>query len=78
VTIAGTNFINVISVTIGARALDNGAVVSTTEITGTTPVGAAPGPKDVVVAASLSRGTCTGCFTYLSGPPAAPGSTAGR
>ena len=66
VTIAGTNFVDVISVRIGGSELVNRTVVSSTRITGTTPTAADTGAADVVVA-STSRGTakCTGCFHYL-------------
>ena len=43
VTITGTNFIDVTSVTIGGGELRSRTVVSTTEITGITPAAANPG-----------------------------------
>ncbi len=42
VTITGTNFVDVTSVTIGGTELGERAVVSTTQITGTTPAGGIP------------------------------------
>src|SRR3989442_15697115 len=65
VTIMGTNFINVTSVTIGGNAPGSRAGLSATEITSTTPTPASPGAKDVVVTSSRhGSGTCRGCFTY--------------
>src|SRR5438128_4168406 len=52
VTITGTNFINVTSVTIGGSELARRTVVSTTEVTGTAPATANPGATDVVVTSS--------------------------
>src|SRR5437773_1613087 len=70
VTVTGTNFINVISVTIGGSGLGNRTVVSATQITGVTPAVTSPGAKDVVVTTSShGSATCSGCFTYLSNPP---------
>jgi len=67
VTVTGTNFINVISVTIGGSELGNRTVVSATQITGVTPAVTSPGAKDVVVTSSShGSGTCRGCFTYTS------------
>ena len=68
VTIAGTNFVNVTSVTIGGSELGNRTVVSATEITGTTPAATSSGTKDVVVtSSSQGSSTCSGCFTYEAG-----------
>src|SRR5439155_972080 len=68
VTITGTNFVNVTSVTIGGNALGSRTVLSAAEITGTTPTATSPGAKDVVVTSSShGSGTCTGCFSYESG-----------
>src|SRR5436309_15580142 len=68
VTITGTNFLNVSSVTIGGNALGSRTVLSAPEITGTTPTATSPGAKDVVVTSSShGSGTCRGCFTYGSG-----------
>src|SRR2546430_2446733 len=67
VTITGTNFLDVTSVTIGGSELVDRTVVSSTEITGTAPVSTSAGAKDVVVTSSShGSGTCSGCFTYLS------------
>src|SRR6266571_3299925 len=67
VTITGTNFINVTSVTIGGTELGNRTVVSSTQITGTTPAGTSPGATDVVVtSSSQGSSTCSGCFGYES------------
>lgn len=65
VTITGTNFSNVISVTIGASEVSNRTVVSPTQITGSTPPATTSGAQDVVVTSnSHGSGTCSGCFTY--------------
>jgi alpha-tubulin suppressor-like RCC1 family protein len=67
VTITGTNFIDVTSVTIGGDELGSRAVVSITEITGTAPATVNPGTADVVVTSSThGRGICHGCFNYMS------------
>jgi alpha-tubulin suppressor-like RCC1 family protein len=67
VTITGTNFANVISVTIDGVELASRTVVSATEITGTTPTATAAGAKDAVVTSSShGSGTCVSCFTYVS------------
>src|SRR5437867_3865032 len=67
VTITGTSFTDVLSVTIGGSELVNRIVVSTTQITGTTPAASNPGSADVVVmSSSHGRGTCRGCFSYMS------------
>src|SRR5881296_2936604 len=67
VTITGTNFINVTSVTIGGTELGNRTVVSSTQITGTTPASTSPGATDVVVtSSSQGSSTCSGCFGYES------------
>src|SRR6266516_3798313 len=67
VTITGTNFLDVTSVTIGGSELVDRTVVSSTEITGTAPASTSAGAKDVVVTSSShGSGTCSGCFTYLS------------
>jgi len=71
VTITGTNFIDVTSVTIGGAELGSRTVVSATEITGTTPAATGLGATDVVVTSSShGRGTCSGCFRYVSSVPA--------
>lgn len=65
VTITGTNFADVTEVSIGGTALRAIKVVSSGEITGSTPGSASSGAKDVVVTSS-TRGsdTCSGCFSY--------------
>src|SRR6266550_1291368 len=66
VTITGTNFINVTSVTIGGNELGSRTVVTATQITGTTPAASELGASDVVVSSSRNgNGTCKGCFRYL-------------
>ena len=65
VTITGTNFIDVTGVTIGGAELADQMVVSATQITGTTPVGASFGPADLIVTTSgHGSGRCSGCFSY--------------
>ena len=66
VTITGSNFINVTSVTIGGNELGSRTVVTATQITGTTPAASELGASDVVVSSSSNgNGTCKGCFRYL-------------
>ena len=66
VTITGTNFIDVTSVTIGGSELGSRTVVSPTQITGTTPAATSTGAKDIVVTSSShGSGTCSGCFTVF-------------
>ena len=61
ITITGANFIDVTSVTIGGTELAGRTVIGTTQITGTTPGGAAFGLANVVVTSSSQRaGTCSG------------------
>src|SRR6266566_1666561 len=68
VTIIGVNFIDVTSVTIGGIELTGRTVVGTTQIAGTTPVGDAFGPADIIVTSgSHGSGTCSGCFSYVPG-----------
>src|SRR5690348_13603349 len=70
VTITGTTFIDVMSVTIGGSELGSRTVVSPTKITGTTRASTSSGAKDVVVTSSShGSGTCGGCFSYVSSPP---------
>ena len=65
VTITGTNFLNVTAVSVGGGALQSMSVVSSTQITGITPVSGSRGAKHVVVSSSSNgSGTCSGCFTY--------------
>jgi alpha-tubulin suppressor-like RCC1 family protein len=70
ITITGTNFTDVTSVTVGGSELTGRAVVSSTQITGTTPASTNAGAADVVVT-SITRGsdTCTGCFSYAEDEP---------
>lgn len=78
VTITGTNFIDVISVTIGGRELGARTVVSTSQITGTTPAPMSPGPKDVVVTStSHGNGACSDCLIYLQPLAVGPYHTCG-
>ncbi len=64
VTITGTNFTNVQTVTVGGAALGSRTVVNSTQITGATPASSTAGAKDVVVTSSAGSATCAGCFTY--------------
>ena len=67
VTITGTNFVDVASVTIGGNELGSFTIVSSTKVTGTTPASTILGPKDAVVTSSShGSGTCSGCFSYVS------------
>ena len=67
VTITGTNFIHVTSVTIGGNEIGSRTVVSSSKITGTIPAASSPGAKDVVVtSSSQGSGTCSGCFGYVA------------
>ena len=68
VTITGTNFAAPAAAMIGGNALTNLAVVSATQITGTTPAGPTAGAKDVVITSNGLTGTCTTCFTYALAP----------
>jgi hypothetical protein len=73
VTITGTNFVDVTSVTIGGREVGNRTVLSATQISGTTPSSISIGPKDVVVTSSShSSDICSGCFTYTEAAPPPP------
>jgi len=69
VTITGTNFISVATVTIGGNAATGVTVVNATTITATTPAGTA-GAKDVVVTTTGGTGTLSGGFTYVASTPA--------
>jgi alpha-tubulin suppressor-like RCC1 family protein len=69
VTITGTNFVDVTSITLGGNEIGNRVVVSATELSGTTPASTSSGAKDVVVTSSShGSGTCTGCFSYVPAP----------
>ena len=70
VTITGTNFIDVTSVTIGGSELGGRTVVSSTEITGTAPAATSAGARDVIVTSSShGSATCSACFSYVSSHP---------
>ena len=72
VTITGSPFTGVTSVTVGGIELANRTVVSDTEITGTEPALGA-GSKDVVVTSSTyGSGTCTGCILVVPAGVLAP------
>jgi alpha-tubulin suppressor-like RCC1 family protein len=78
VTITGTGFVDVASVTIGGVELADRVVVSPTTITGTAAPHNDPGARDVVVTASgTARGACEGCFTYQLDVVARPLSAGG-
>ncbi len=70
ITILGTNFIAGATATIDGKTVAGLVVVSSTQLTGTTPQGTG-GSKDVVVTTSGGRATCAHCFTY--GQPLLPG-----
>ena len=59
VTITGTNFIDITSVTIGGRELGEHTVVSTTQIAGTTPAGGIPQLLSPAEGEMMDNG-CTG------------------
>ena len=65
-TITGTEFTDVTSVTVGGIELVNWSVSSETQILGDTPASTSSGAKDVVVTSS-SHGsdTCSRCFSYV-------------
>ena len=65
VTITGTNFVDITNATIGGKPVGALLVVSSTQITGTTPAATGAGGVDVVVNSSNHGwGTCGGCFVY--------------
>ena len=66
ITITGTNFVLPITVTIGGSNVTNLNLVSSTQITATTPAGA--GSQDVVVTNTTANTTLAGGFTYLNLP----------
>src|SRR6185503_15240077 len=68
VSITGTGFVDVTSVTVGGRALLSLVVASSTLITGKTGGAADSGIASVVVNSSHGSGTCTNCFTYSRYP----------
>jgi len=65
ITISGTNFYNVTSVTVGGNAVTNLSVNSTTSITATTPAGSA-GSATVTVTTNGGTATDTGGFNYVA------------
>ena len=67
VTITGTNFATGATVTFGTAAATNVVVVSATQITATTPAGAA-GAVTVTVTVSTKSGSLTNAFTYVIPP----------
>ncbi len=70
VTITGTNFFSVIGVSIGGSELVGRAVLSPTQISGTTAAATIRGTNDVtVVSTTNGTGTCPGCFRYVAVPP---------
>ncbi len=64
-TITGTNFTSLQSVTVGGAALLNQSVVGSTQIAGNTPVATQLGAVDVVVTSAAGKATCTACFAYV-------------
>jgi hypothetical protein len=66
-TIAGTNFTGATSVTFGGTAATGINVVSSTQITATTPAHAA-GSVDVVVTTPAGTGTGANLYTYVAAP----------
>lgn len=56
-TIMGTNFTDVASLTIGGGELGGRTVVSATHITGTAQASSSPGLKDVIATSSHGSGT---------------------
>jgi hypothetical protein len=65
ITITGSGFRNITSVTLGGVAITGLTVVSSTQITGTTASTTA-GLKDAVVTSTFTSGTGVGAFTYVS------------
>ncbi|MBV9457469.1 MAG: IPT/TIG domain-containing protein, partial [Bradyrhizobium sp.] len=68
-TITGADFTGVTSVTIGGNPATAVTVVSATQITATTPPGAAFGPVNVVLTSPAGSGTGQGLFIYVGGAP---------
>ncbi len=64
-TITGTNFANVTSVTIGGVELVSRTVLGDAQITGTTAAGTGLGTDVVVISSTHGSATCSGCFSYL-------------
>lgn len=67
VSIVGDGFFSGMTVTIGDGSCDDVTVVSPTQLTCTTPVGAL-GAVDVTVTTSVDSGTAADAFTYVSAP----------
>jgi hypothetical protein len=77
VTITGTNFVAGATVTFGSAAATNVAVVNSTTITATTPVGSA-GAVTVTVTVNGQSGSLASGFTYvMTSGITAPGNLAG-
>ncbi len=75
VTITGTNFTGATAVDFGTTAVASFTVVSSTQITTTSPAAAGPGPVDVTV--TTPRGTSpvtpSDVFTYIAAAPSVTG-----
>ena len=73
ITISGSNFDNVTSVTVGGSEATSVATVSATSVTAVTPSGAAGSAVDVVVTNSDGQtATASGAFTYTASSLPAP------
>ena len=69
ITITGSNFVNVPTVTVGGTAATGVSFVSSTQLTATAPAKAV-GSYDVIITNPDNQsGTCTGCMSYIA-PPA--------
>lgn len=66
ITVTGTGFVGVTSVSVGGQTSGNDAVTSPTSITATVPAGSV-GPADVTVATVAGSVTAPGAFTYVLG-----------
>jgi hypothetical protein len=75
VTITGTNFASGATVTFGGTAATSVVVVSGTQITATTPAGAAGAVTVTVTNLGVPSGSLTNAFTYLVTPTAPTGLT---
>jgi hypothetical protein len=69
VTITGTGFVAGATVSLGGTAATGVTVVNATTITATTPAHSAGAVNVTVTNPDSQSGTCTGCFTYVAGPP---------
>jgi hypothetical protein len=74
ITISGTNFVNVTSVTVGGTAASGVTTVSPTSITANTPTHAA-GAVSIVVSTATGTVTKTNAFTYNNPSPTISGVT---